>query len=58
MGHRRSEVIHYTPREMSAFLHFARRRQRRDLRLQLTIMTAAARADSDKLQRIFRELDN
>lgn len=54
-NHPKADVLDYTPRQMSAWLTLGRRRQRREKRDQLGMMTAAFRASPEDLRRLLRE---
>jgi predicted ArsR family transcriptional regulator len=51
LGHPVSACWEYTPRQMAAYLFFARRRRRSDLAEQLGVQAMAARSEPKEIEK-------
>lgn len=58
MGHPPADVWRYTPRQMAAFLFFANRRRKRELREQLAIQALAARGEPKAVEKALKAKDD
>jgi hypothetical protein len=55
MGHPPVEVWKYTPKQMSAFLFIAAKRQRREQKELLALQALAARGEPKELRKILKD---